>query len=157
MKQNSKNNLEVETIGVPIIDALSTEDKKAFAKALLLCAIEYYKGQNEKDDKISLSLPFYSVVRRIKFAVYFDFAVFNRRLTGCAGAKKYFVCAEGIVFFDIAVCKRFAVSYGYNLKAFLNHKRRELPEFLEHTVSVHYDGHVFFGVIRGYSEIVLHS
>ena len=35
MKQNSKNNLEVETIGVPIIDALSTEDKKAFAKALL--------------------------------------------------------------------------------------------------------------------------
>lgn len=51
MKQNSKNNLEVETIGVPIIDALSTEDKKAFAKALLLCAIEYYKGQNEKDDK----------------------------------------------------------------------------------------------------------
>ena len=51
MKQNSKNNLEVETIGVPIIDALSTEDKKAFAKVLLLCAIEYYKGQNEKDDK----------------------------------------------------------------------------------------------------------
>ena len=51
MKQNSKNNLEVETIGVPIIDALSAEDKKAFAKALLLCAIEYYKGQNEKDDK----------------------------------------------------------------------------------------------------------
>lgn len=35
MKQNSKKNLEVETIGVPIIDALSTEDKKAFAKALL--------------------------------------------------------------------------------------------------------------------------
>lgn len=51
MKQNSKNNLEVETIGVPIIDALSTEDKKAFAKALLLCAVEYYKGKNEKDDK----------------------------------------------------------------------------------------------------------
>ena len=51
MKQKSKNNLEVETIGVPIIDALSTEDKKAFAKALLLCAVEYYKGQNEKDDK----------------------------------------------------------------------------------------------------------
>ena len=34
-----------------LIDALSTEDKKAFAKALLLCAVEYYKGQNEKDDK----------------------------------------------------------------------------------------------------------
>lgn len=44
MKQNSKNNLEVETIGVPIIDALSTEDKKAFAKALLLC-------YNENDER----------------------------------------------------------------------------------------------------------
>ena len=51
MKKDKKNKLEVETIGIPSIDALSTEDKKAFAKALLLCAVEYYKDKNDKDEK----------------------------------------------------------------------------------------------------------
>ncbi len=46
MKEEIKKKLEVEIIGVPSIDALSPEDKKAFAAALLSCAIEYY---NKKD------------------------------------------------------------------------------------------------------------
>ena len=46
MKENIKDKLKTETIGVPSIQALSPEDKKAFALALLSCAIDYY---NDKD------------------------------------------------------------------------------------------------------------
>lgn len=46
MKENLKNILKTETIGVPSIQALSPEDKKAFALALLSCAIDYYKDKD---------------------------------------------------------------------------------------------------------------
>ena len=45
MKENLKNILKTATIGVPSIQALSPEDKKAFALALLSCAIDYYKDE----------------------------------------------------------------------------------------------------------------
>ena len=43
MKENIKDKLKTETIGVPSIKALSQEDKKAFALAILSCAIDYYR------------------------------------------------------------------------------------------------------------------
>ena len=45
MKENIKDKLKTETIGVPGIKALSPEDQKAFAMALLSCAIDYYKDE----------------------------------------------------------------------------------------------------------------
>lgn len=57
MKENLKDKLKTETIGVPSIKALSPEDQKAFAMALLSCAIDYYKDkdlsttQNQRPNK----------------------------------------------------------------------------------------------------------
>ncbi len=46
MKKEEKLNLEVEIIGVPLIDSLSTDDKKSFALELLMFAKDYYKDKN---------------------------------------------------------------------------------------------------------------
>ena len=46
MKENIKDKLKTETIGVPSIKALSPDDKKAFALAILSCAIDYYKDKD---------------------------------------------------------------------------------------------------------------
>ena len=51
MKETVKDKFIVEAVGVPSIAELSTEDKKAFALALLSCAIEYYKEKTEETDK----------------------------------------------------------------------------------------------------------
>ena len=42
MKEEVKYRFEVKTIGATAIDALSSKDRKVFAPAILLCAIEYY-------------------------------------------------------------------------------------------------------------------
>ena len=46
MKENLKDKLKTETIGAPSIQALSPEDKKAFALAILSCALDYFKDKD---------------------------------------------------------------------------------------------------------------
>ena len=51
MEKETKLDLEVEKIGVPLIDALSNDNKKAFAWEILLLAKEYYKDKSDKPNE----------------------------------------------------------------------------------------------------------
>ncbi len=51
MEKETKLYLEVEKIGVPLIDALSTVDKKSFALELLMFVKDYYKDKSNKPNE----------------------------------------------------------------------------------------------------------
>ncbi len=51
MEKETKLYLEVEKIGVPLIDALSTGDKKSFALELLMFVKDYYKDKSNKPNE----------------------------------------------------------------------------------------------------------